>query len=50
MGDPIFDSFYASTVPSLVSEEETAVRMRNAGPALLDKIGVSCLPWYALTN
>ncbi|KAF9452026.1 alpha/beta-hydrolase [Macrolepiota fuliginosa MF-IS2] len=39
MGDTIFDSFYASTVPSLVSEEETTVKMKNAGPVLLDKIG-----------
>jgi len=42
MGDAIFDSFYASTVPSLVSDEETSERIRAAGPALLDKIGVSC--------
>ncbi|KAF9440622.1 alpha/beta-hydrolase [Macrolepiota fuliginosa MF-IS2] len=39
MGDPVFDAFYASTVPSLVSQEETSVKMKNAGPALLDKIG-----------
>jgi hypothetical protein len=41
MGDAIFDSFYSSTVPSLVSEKETSEKMKEAGPALLDKIGVS---------
>jgi len=39
MGDPIFDSLYSSTVPSLVDELETATRMEIAGSALLDKIG-----------
>ncbi|KAF9453619.1 alpha/beta-hydrolase [Macrolepiota fuliginosa MF-IS2] len=39
MGDPVFDAFYASTVPSLISEEETSVKMKNAGSSLLDKIG-----------
>jgi len=39
MGDPIFDRFYASTVPSLVSNEETSTRIRTAGSALLDQIG-----------
>lgn len=42
-GDPVFDSFFASTVPSLASEEETSMRMKDAGPALLDKIGVGHL-------
>jgi hypothetical protein len=40
MGDPIFDRFYASTVPSLASFKEATVKMKNVGPALLDKIGV----------
>ena len=42
MGDATFDSFYASTVPSLVSDEETSEKIQSAGPALLDKTGVSC--------
>jgi len=42
MGDATFDSFYASTVPSLVSDKETSEKIKSAGPALLDKIGVSC--------
>jgi pimeloyl-ACP methyl ester carboxylesterase len=40
MGDAVFDAFYSSTVPSLVSEEETSQKMKDAGPALLDEIGV----------
>lgn len=39
MGDVTFDSFYASTVPSLVSEEETSAKIKDVGPVLLDKIG-----------
>lgn len=42
MGDPVFDHFYASTVPSLSSIKEATVKMKNAGPPLLDKIGVRC--------
>ncbi|KAG6813197.1 hypothetical protein H0H92_013317 [Tricholoma furcatifolium] len=40
VGDPIFDAFYASTVPSLVDDGPTATKMRAAGSALLDMIGV----------
>ncbi|KAH0587092.1 hypothetical protein H2248_005910 [Termitomyces sp. 'cryptogamus'] len=39
LGDPIFNVFYASTVPSLDSDAETAMKIREAGSALLDKIG-----------
>jgi pimeloyl-ACP methyl ester carboxylesterase len=35
-GDPIFDAFFASTVPSLVSEVESSQDMLAAGPLLLD--------------
>ncbi|KAG6833593.1 hypothetical protein H0H87_004220 [Tephrocybe sp. NHM501043] len=38
-GDPIFDNFFASTVPSLDNETETAMKIRAAGSALLDNIG-----------
>ncbi|KAG6808634.1 hypothetical protein H0H92_003438 [Tricholoma furcatifolium] len=40
VGDPSFDAFYASIVPSLDDNEETAIKMKAAGSALLDKIGV----------
>ncbi len=40
VGDPIFDNFYAATVPSLVSEEESSMKIRAAGSVLLDQIGV----------
>ncbi|KAG6918211.1 hypothetical protein DXG01_015804 [Tephrocybe rancida] len=39
LGDPVFDNFFASTVPSLDDETETATKIRVAGSALLDKIG-----------
>ncbi|KAF8911876.1 alpha/beta-hydrolase [Mucidula mucida] len=39
VGDPIFDNFYAATVPSLVSEEESSMKIRAAGSVLLDQIG-----------
>nr|GAT46213.1 predicted protein [Mycena chlorophos] len=39
MGDPIFDAFYASTVPSLVNNTEQDVTIRSAGSQLLDIIG-----------
>lgn len=39
-GDPIFDNFYRSTVPSLVDQVETSNKVRAAAAALLDKIGV----------
>ncbi|KAF5357601.1 hypothetical protein D9758_007417 [Tetrapyrgos nigripes] len=38
-GDPIFDNFFASTVPGLVSDEESSVKMKAAGSKLLDQIG-----------
>jgi len=38
-GDPTFDNFYASIMPSLKSNEETAMKIRAAGSKLLDKIG-----------
>ncbi|KAG7445917.1 alpha/beta-hydrolase [Guyanagaster necrorhizus] len=39
VGDPIFDNFYAATVPSLVSELESSEKIKVAGTALLDQIG-----------
>ncbi|KAL0949797.1 hypothetical protein HGRIS_009834 [Hohenbuehelia grisea] len=39
VGDPIFDNFFKSVMPSLVSEEESSIRIRDAGSELLDKIG-----------
>ncbi|GLB33403.1 putative alpha/beta hydrolase [Lyophyllum shimeji] len=39
VGDPVFDAFYASTMPSLDSDEETAMKIRAAGSKLLDRIG-----------
>ncbi|KAL0063083.1 hypothetical protein AAF712_009990 [Marasmius tenuissimus] len=38
-GDPIFDNFYASTVPSLVSDAESSEKTRDATVQLLDRIG-----------
>ncbi|KAJ3808910.1 Alpha/Beta hydrolase protein [Lentinula aff. lateritia] len=38
-GDPIFDNFYASTMPSLVSDKESSVKVRKALGELLDLIG-----------
>ncbi|KAG6896876.1 hypothetical protein C0992_005567, partial [Termitomyces sp. T32_za158] len=45
LGDPIFNAFYASTVPSLDSDAETATKIREAGSALLDKIGSGQHGW-----
>lgn len=39
-GDPIFDAFYRSIVPSLTSTIQTSELMKAAGSELLDKIGV----------
>ncbi|KAJ6476184.1 Alpha/Beta hydrolase protein [Mycena sanguinolenta] len=39
MGDPIFDRFFASTVVSLISTTEQAVKIKHAGSLLLDEIG-----------
>ncbi|HXD72384.1 MAG TPA: GNAT family N-acetyltransferase [Vicinamibacterales bacterium] len=38
-GDPIFDAFYATQVPSLASAVETQTLVQSAGAALLDRIG-----------
>lgn len=38
-GDPIFDAFYATQVETVISAEETEERNKEAGAALLDKIG-----------
>jgi pimeloyl-ACP methyl ester carboxylesterase len=38
-GDPIFDAFYASEVESNASAAETQQRNKDAGAALLDRIG-----------
>src|ERR1700730_3169939 len=38
-GDPIFDAFYATQVETVVSNEETQQRNKDAGAALLDRIG-----------
>ena len=38
-GDPIFDAFYATQVETLSSAVETQQRNKDAGAALLDKIG-----------
>ncbi|PPQ96343.1 hypothetical protein CVT26_005027 [Gymnopilus dilepis] len=38
-GDPIFDNFYRSIMPSFVSSVEASEKMQSAGVALLDKIG-----------
>ncbi|RFU25822.1 hypothetical protein B7463_g10523, partial [Scytalidium lignicola] len=39
MGDPIFDAYYASTVPSLGSRELQQSTLQKSGAALLDHIG-----------
>ncbi|KAJ7672873.1 Alpha/beta hydrolase family-domain-containing protein [Mycena rosella] len=39
VGDPVFDEFFASTVPSLNSSTEEAVKIKHAGSLLLDQIG-----------
>lgn len=41
-GDPVFDQFYASEVPS-VGYTEAETMMRTAGAALLDRLGPSVL-------
>jgi len=38
-GDPIFDAFYATQVETVMSNEETQQRNKEAGAALLDRIG-----------
>ncbi|KAJ7229045.1 Alpha/Beta hydrolase protein [Mycena pura] len=39
VGDPVFDKFYASTVPSINNNTEEALLIKNAGSQLLDLIG-----------
>ncbi len=43
MGDPIFDAYYASTVPAVSASADQERAMRSAGVALLDKIGPAVL-------
>jgi len=38
-GDPMFDAFYATQVETVISDVETQQRNKDAGAALLDKIG-----------
>src|SRR5499427_3078826 len=38
-GDPYFDAFYATQVETVISNEETQQRNKDAGAALLDRIG-----------
>lgn len=39
MGDPIFDAYFASTVPSVADETTQETAVRDAGSQLLDRIG-----------
>jgi pimeloyl-ACP methyl ester carboxylesterase len=39
MGDHYFDAFYATQVETVISNEETQQRNKDAGAALLDRIG-----------
>lgn len=41
MGDPIFDNYYASNLPAPINTYEQERTTRDAGVALLDKIGPS---------
>ncbi|KAL9578864.1 MAG: hypothetical protein Q9212_005448 [Teloschistes hypoglaucus] len=43
MGDPIFDAYYASTVPSLTDYAAEQALMQAAGASLLDRIGPAIL-------
>jgi pimeloyl-ACP methyl ester carboxylesterase len=38
-GDPIFDAFYATQAETVISNEQTQQRNKEAGAALLDRIG-----------
>ena len=40
VGDYTFDKFYSSIVPGLVSNVEVSEKMKHAGSALLDRVGV----------
>lgn len=39
-GDTAFDNFYASVMPSLISDAESSEKVLAAGSKLLDQIGV----------
>lgn len=43
MGDPIFDAYYASTVPSLTDYAAEQDLMQATGASLLDRIGLAIL-------
>jgi|SRR5579862_4405646 len=43
IGDPIFDNFYSSQMPSIADFSEQQALMRDAGAALLDKTGPAIL-------
>lgn len=43
MGDPVFDAYFSSLVPFVPNTYETETLMKNAGAALLDKIGPAVL-------
>ena len=43
VGDDTFNKFYSSIVPGLVSNLEASEKMKHAGSALLDQIGVCIL-------
>ena len=43
MGDPVFDSYFASTVPSLADYATEQTLMQKAGASLLDRIGPAIL-------
>ncbi|KAF8646493.1 hypothetical protein AX16_007184 [Volvariella volvacea WC 439] len=39
VGDPVFDAFYASMMPTLIPPDEVSEKMKAAGSKLLDMIG-----------
>jgi len=48
VGDDTFNKFYSSIVPGLVSNVEASEKMKHAGSALIDKVGVRM--FVRLTN
>lgn len=46
VGDDTFDHFYSSIVPALASDTEVSEKMKNAGSALLDRIGVRIIFFF----
>lgn len=42
-GDAVFDAYYSSTLQSLSNDTEAQLKMKNAGTALLDRIGPAIL-------